>query len=161
MSAASACPERGGSTGHGGGWGAGGAGSTMEIPWGLLEYWEYHGNTGRCWEAMGGRGRPWGCWGATGCHGVLVGQLGVQGSGGSRVGPGSASRLPAPTISGALTANEGQHGNVTGAHTWGMGSQGLGGSAGPGLGSRASPQRQAPSRAWGLGRRHPPHPGRR
>lgn len=67
----------------------------MEIPWGLLGYWEYHGNTVRCWEAMGCRGRPWGCWGATGCHGV---------------GPGSPSRLPAPTMSGALTANEGQHG---------------------------------------------------
>lgn len=119
MSAASATLKRGGSTGRGGGRGAGGAGSTMEIPWGLLGVlgvsWEY-------WEVLGGhggRGRPWGCWGATGCHGVLVGQLGVQVSGGSRVGPGSPSNYPAPTISGALTANEGQHGDVTGAHTWG------------------------------------------
>lgn len=127
MSAASACPERGGSKGRGGGAGC----------WGC---WEHHGDTvgpvgvlGVSWEywevlgGHGGRGRPWGCWGATGCHGVLVGQLGVQVSGGSRVGPGSPSRLPAPTISGALTANEGQHGDVTGAHTWGRGSQGLGG----------------------------------
>lgn len=58
-----------------GGRGAEGAGSTMEIPWGLLGYWEYHGNTVRCWEAMECCGRLWGCWGATGCRGVLVGNL--------------------------------------------------------------------------------------
>ena len=105
--------------------------------------------------------------GVLGCHRVpwgTGGQLGVQVSGGSRVGPGSPSRLPAPTISGALTVNEGQQGAAWecdwGTHL-GHGKPGAGGSAGPRLGSRASPQGQAHDRAWGLGRSHPPQPGTR
>ena len=77
----------------------------------------------------------------------------MQVSRGSRVGPGYPSRLHAPTMSGALTANEGQH-EAGWECDWGThlghGKPGAGGSAGPGLGSRASPQRQAPRRACEL-----------
>ena len=54
MSAASACPERGGSTGHGGG---GGVLGVLGAPW------RYRGacwSTGSIMGILGGAGRPWG-----------------------------------------------------------------------------------------------------
>lgn len=100
--------------------------------------------------------------GAVGCQGVPVGCLGAQVRGGSGAGPGSPSGLPT-----FLTAS-GNHSKkrrgtrrpgVAPLSDWGTGGQARGSrlrlASSPG-----TPQRGAPSKAWGLVRSHVPHPER-